>query len=73
MDFICRMHLRRTGMKKSDVFKAILYGDVEMFELVIYNREGVRIFQSTNRFIGWDGTIDSGLSDSALHFWTCRY
>jgi gliding motility-associated-like protein len=58
---------------KNDQFKAILFGDVETFELTIYNRWGGQIFRSTDRYKGWDGTLGARPSDSGLYVWTCRY
>ncbi|RZK46186.1 MAG: gliding motility-associated C-terminal domain-containing protein [Pedobacter sp.] len=58
---------------KNDMFKALLYGEVESFELVIFNRWGQRIFSSTDRFKGWNGMNGAKPADTGLYIWTCTY
>ena len=46
----------------NDVFYLEGWEDcIETFEMTVYNRWGVKIFESTNVYMEWDGRISNGL------------
>lgn len=56
------------GDGKNDVFKPI-HGDVAKFKLVILNRRGVIVFQTTNIDEGWDGTRNGRPCPPDMYVW----
>lgn len=58
---------------KNDFFRPVLYGTVRNFKLVVYNRWGKIVFQSTDPKSGWDGTANSKKQDSGVFAWVCTY
>jgi gliding motility-associated-like protein len=61
------------GDRVNDIFKAVVQGQLESFELMIYNRWGGVVFRSTNPQSGWDGTIKGIQQHSGTYVWMCRY
>ena len=57
------------GDGKNEVFKPILTGDLEKFELIVMNRWGQTIYSSLDPNRGWSGEN----SESGLFFWICLY
>ncbi len=43
------------------------------FQLTIFNRWGVEVFQSNNPAIGWDGNYRSNKSPEGTYFWILNY
>jgi gliding motility-associated-like protein len=58
---------------KNDLFRPKIYGNVKQYQLIIYNRWGEVIFQTTDLQKGWDGTLKGNLQGSSVFIWTCRY
>jgi len=58
---------------KNDYFKALVYEDLEYFELTVFNRYGQKIFSSTNYNTGWDGTFKGVMQNSGVYVWYCTY
>jgi len=58
---------------KNDVFKPIVYGYFDKFHLVIYNRWGQKIFETSDPAKGWDGTFEGKLQDSNTFVWYAQY
>ncbi len=54
------------GDGKNDIFLPITRGVVE-FELLVFNRWGELLFQSTNPEIGWDGTYNGKLCQQDVY------
>jgi gliding motility-associated-like protein len=58
---------------KNDIFKPIITGSISNYEFNVYNRWGQRVFRSTDKDSGWDGTL-KGLNQSGNVFvWVCKY
>ena len=58
---------------ENDVYKA--YIDpvcVKEFKLVIYNRWGEKVFETTNVLEGWDGSFRGADSDAAVYAYLCN-
>jgi gliding motility-associated-like protein len=58
---------------KNDHFKALVYEDLEYFELAVFNRYGQQIFSTKNYNIGWDGTFMGVKQGSGVFVWFCTY
>ena len=58
---------------KNDLFKAIIRGHVSKFELMVYNRWGEVVFQTTDPLKGWDGRIQGSDVQSDVYIWLCKY
>jgi len=61
------------GDRMNDKFKAILLGDIQFFELTVYNRFGHVVFKTSDTDSGWDGTIGGVKQDPGTYVWMCRY
>ncbi|MES1198319.1 MAG: gliding motility-associated C-terminal domain-containing protein [Chitinophagaceae bacterium] len=58
---------------KNDIFKALLFGNIQSFELTVYNRWGQIVFQTKDPLKGWDGKIANQKQNTAVFIWLCRY
>lgn len=57
----------------NDVFRPLLFGNLQYFEFNIFNRYGQRIFTSTDAGQGWDGTAKGMLQETGAYTWICRF
>jgi gliding motility-associated-like protein len=57
----------------NDQFKPIVFGKVLQYNLVVYNRYGSIVFQTTKPNLGWDGSIRGIPQENAAFVWTCSY
>ncbi len=57
----------------NDVFKALVFGDLLLFRLQVYNREGQLVFETTDPNRGWNGSFKSVEYSSATFVWQCTY
>lgn len=61
------------GDEFNNEFKAVVF-DVAEFEMFIYDRWGNRIFESFDRNLGWDGTLENGnFAKSGVYVWYVRF
>ncbi|HRO45953.1 gliding motility-associated C-terminal domain-containing protein [Agriterribacter sp.] len=58
---------------KNDKFKPIVYGKTVHYHLLVYNRWGSLVFQTTDPEKGWDGTIGGVSQNTGLFVWVCSY
>lgn len=58
---------------KNDFWKIIGLEDSENFELIIYNRWGERVFESTEPSEEWNGTYNSELCPSGVYVWKLTF
>ena len=58
---------------KNDLFKVLVFGNVEHFSFIVYNRWGQIVFQTENPDKGWNGTFGGLPEDSNVFTWVCRY
>jgi gliding motility-associated-like protein len=52
--------------RKNDVFRALLFGDAEFFELSIFNRYGEVVYQSKDFRKGWDGKYKGMIQETGV-------
>lgn len=57
----------------NDSFKAILFGNIEFFDLRVFNRFGEVIFNSLETARGWNGTYMGKIQPAGVYLWKCRY
>lgn len=57
----------------NNVFKPLVYGNVEEFLFTVYNRYGEKVFETSNHRTGWDGTWKGQPQPSGTFIWTIRY
>lgn len=58
---------------QNDVFRPRLLCPSYSYQLLIYNRWGQIVYQSTNAGQGWDGTDNGRAADVGTYFYTLRY
>jgi gliding motility-associated-like protein len=58
---------------RNDLFKPMIFGNVVHYSLVIYNRFGQKVFESTDLTRGWDGNFHSRNSPGDIFIWSCVY
>lgn len=58
---------------KNDVCRPLLYGNVVKYRFAIYNRWGQRIYESSDRYQGWDGKINGITVNSGTFAWVCTF
>lgn len=57
----------------NDEFKIRYPEVVKSFQLSLYNRLGQKIFQTTNPYKGWDGTINGIQQPMGTYIWQLKY
>jgi len=57
----------------NDLFRPLLFGNVQKFEFSVYNRWGQLIFHTTELTKGWDGTLNGQELPSSTFIWICKY
>jgi gliding motility-associated-like protein len=58
---------------KNDVFGPIVYAALDKFYMAIYNRQGARVFETTDPTKGWDGTFNGKLQGTGTFVWYAQY
>ncbi len=58
---------------KNDVFKIIGAPDVSEYHLVVYNRWGQLVFETTDPAKGWNGSINGRLQTIGIYLWQCNF
>ncbi|MBL7717507.1 MAG: gliding motility-associated C-terminal domain-containing protein [Flavipsychrobacter sp.] len=56
------------GDGKNDRFRPILYGNMEEYEISIYNRFGERVYHSKDAKSGWNGTYNGRPCDVGMYY-----
>ncbi len=60
-----------TPSEADKVFHPV-YNGVSSYQLRIYNRQGVMLFESNDIYIGWDGYYRSHICDPGVYIWKVR-
>ncbi len=58
---------------RNDDFKPFLFGPVDHYEFIIYNRGGKVVFKSDKQEEGWDGIYKGVPQDAGVFVWVCKY
>jgi len=58
---------------KNDVFRPVIYGQIEQYRLTIFNRWGQIVFISTDPSKGWDGSVRGLKQGTNVFTWACVY
>jgi gliding motility-associated-like protein len=58
---------------RNDVFKPVIYGQVQLLSFEVYNRWGQRVFQTVSPEKGWDGKLNGQPQDGNIFVWVCKY
>ncbi|MCP9750189.1 gliding motility-associated C-terminal domain-containing protein [Ferruginibacter sp. HRS2-29] len=58
---------------KNDVFRVLYTGQLLNYNLQIFNRYGIRVFQSTTQSKGWNGTLNGQPADPGGYTWICSF
>ncbi len=61
------------GNGKNDLFRPLLFGNLQQYRFAIYNRWGTAVFQSTDPQKGWDGKWSGSAQPAGVFVWTCFY
>jgi len=61
------------GDGKNDRFRPLIFGNITLYELTIYNRWGQVVFQTKDPARGWDGLVNGAAQQNAGFIWYCRY
>lgn len=60
------------GDGRNDKFRPVLYGNMEEYELSIFNRFGQKIYYSEDAKGGWDGTFKGARCDVGMYYFLVR-
>jgi gliding motility-associated-like protein len=60
------------GDGRNDRFRPVLYGNMEEYEISIYNRFGERVYQSNDPKSGWDGIYKGELCDVGMYYFRVK-
>ncbi len=58
---------------RNDKLAPFLFGNIKKFHFDIYNRNGEKVFSTTEPGNGWDGRLRGMLQDAAVYVWYCEY
>ena len=58
---------------KNDLFKILGGHNLSSYYLVVYNRWGQKVFQTTDYTNGWDGKLNGILSEAGVYVWYCNF
>jgi gliding motility-associated-like protein len=61
------------GDGKNDLFKPVVRGPIEEYELLIFDRWGQRVFATKDVLQGWNGTISTKRRETGIFIWLCKY
>ena len=57
----------------NDIFKPLAGAWLNIYRLSIFNRNGERVFYTTDRTAGWDGRVNSIKQSTGVFAWTLEY
>jgi gliding motility-associated-like protein len=57
----------------NDLYKPKLYGRLDAYHLIIYNRYGQKLFESRNITEGWSGKFNGEMLAAEAYVWQCWY
>jgi len=58
---------------KNDMYRPIVYGTLDKFYMVVYNRYGEKIFETKDPLKGWDGSYKGAPQDTNTFVWSAVY
>jgi gliding motility-associated-like protein len=58
---------------RNDIFKVSTFRPLQSYQLVIYNRYGQKIFETSNLSAGWDGTFKGSPQPTGGYTYHCSY
>ena len=61
------------GDGKNDVFRLPPSLSIEIKRFAVYDRGGMRVFETTNSGVGWDGTFDGHPQPPGTYVWEIQY
>ncbi len=59
--------------RKNDVFKAGVYGVLKQYHLIVYNRYGQKVFETSDPASGWDGLFRGKKQNQDTYTWIANY
>ncbi|MBC7850977.1 MAG: gliding motility-associated C-terminal domain-containing protein, partial [Chitinophagaceae bacterium] len=57
----------------NNVFRPTVSGDLQKFRMIIFNRWGQKVYETSDAMKGWDGTFNGKLQTTSSFTWTCTY
>jgi gliding motility-associated-like protein len=61
------------GDGRNDEFKPVYNGDISDFEMLIFTRNGRKVFESRDVSFGWDGRASGSAVEEGAYFYVIRY
>ena len=61
------------GDGHNDVFRPLLYGNIESIHFAVFSRWGAKVFETTIPMEGWDGMVGGVLQPAGTFVWYCEY
>ena len=58
---------------KNDEFKILGAQNIKDYHLLIYNRYGQKIFETTDPAVGWTGKYKGKLQETGVYVWQCSF
>ncbi len=57
----------------NDYFYAVASNDITEFDIIVYNRWGEKMWETTDINTKWDGKKNNSNSDTGTYFWIAQY
>jgi gliding motility-associated-like protein len=57
----------------NDDFKPVVMGEVDSYHFSVFNRWGLKVFETSSIEKAWDGYVNGKLSDGGTFVWYCTY
>lgn len=58
---------------KNDHFRPVIWGTLNSYRIMIYNRWGQLLYESSDAYNGWDGTFNGSLCPGGLYVYVAEY
>ncbi|HEV2483720.1 MAG TPA: gliding motility-associated C-terminal domain-containing protein [Puia sp.] len=61
------------GNGHNDLLRPLVYGDIKLLDFEVFDRWGMRVFETQTVLNGWDGTIRGTPASAGTYVWFCKY
>jgi gliding motility-associated-like protein len=57
----------------NDIFRPLVFGNIQQYKFAVYNRWGEIVFETTEPNAGWNGGFKGATDKTSLFTWICSY
>ncbi len=61
------------GDGRNDIFRVVNGYNIGVYQLMVFNRWGQKVFESADPQRGWDGSSSGKRADNGVYLWFCTY